>query len=110
MGSCPSAGILRLVHQSVQLTQNLGGLIYSAGQLISVDKKYQVAWRLSPVVNTDGNNQDKIADEFGATFDGSSYKVVSFINTVSLTQLRFSLWDNAHMDPKPLPSSTGEPS
>jgi len=89
-GFLPITGNIRLVHQSVQLTQNLGGLIYSAGQLISVDKKYQVAWRLSPVVSTDGNNQDKIADEFAATFDGSSYKVVSFINTVSLTQLRLA--------------------
>lgn len=86
-GFLPITGTLRLIHQSVQMTLDLGGLIYSAGQLISVDKDYQVAWRLSPVDNTNGTNKEKIADEFGATFDGSSYEVDSFINTVGVTQL-----------------------
>jgi len=87
-GFVPIMSSLRLIHQSVLLTQDLGGLVYSAGQLISLDKDYQVACRLSPLDNTDGTNKEKIADEFGATFDGSSYGVDSFINTVGLTQLR----------------------
>lgn len=87
-GFLPTSGTIRLVHQSVLLTQDLGGLLYSAGQLISVDKDYQVAWRLSPVDKPDSANKEKVADEFGATIDGNSYKVDSYINTVGLTQLR----------------------
>jgi transglutaminase-like putative cysteine protease len=43
---------------------------------------------LSSVDKPDSANKEKVADEFGATFDGNSYKVDSYINTVGLTQLR----------------------
>jgi hypothetical protein len=86
-GFLPITGTLRLVHQSIQFTKDLGGLIYSAGQLISVDEDYQVAWRLLPAGNS-GSKQNQIADEFAATSEGDEYSVESFINTVGLNQMR----------------------
>ncbi len=86
-GFTPITGTFQLVHQNVRFTQDLGGLIYSAGQLISADKDYQVAWRKSPAENSE-NDQEQIADEFGATIDGNEYKVDSFINNFSLVRLR----------------------
>jgi len=86
-GITPITSTLRVVDQSIQLTQDVGKLIFSAGQLISVDKAYQVAWRPS-LVSNDGTNKDQIADEFAATYDGSRYKAKSFINTLSPDRLR----------------------
>ena len=86
-GFTPITGTLQLVHQDVRFTQDLGGLIYSTGQLISANKDYQVAWRISTAEYSD-NNQEQIADEFGATIDGDEYKVDSFINTIDLARLR----------------------
>jgi transglutaminase-like putative cysteine protease len=86
-GFFPITGTLHLLHETILPIQDLGGMVYSAGQLILVDKNYQVAWRLSPK-DYPGANQDHIADEFGAMFEGNSYSAVSFVNSVSVSQLR----------------------
>jgi transglutaminase-like putative cysteine protease len=88
-GFMPITGTSRVVRQSIQLTQDVGNLIFSAGQLISVDKGYQVAWRLSPA-GSDGIGEEQIVDEFAATYEGNTYTVKSFINTLSLGRLRIS--------------------
>jgi transglutaminase-like putative cysteine protease len=85
-GFYPITGTLHLVQQSVRFTKDLGSLVYSTGQLISVDKDYQVAWRKPPTGNSDGS-QEQIADEFGATVEGNEYMADSFINSISLTRL-----------------------
>ena len=92
-GLFPITGTVSLNHNSVQMTQDLGGLIFSAGQLISLDKDYQVAWRLYPEDNVNDGKEDRIVDEFGATFEGSTYTVESFINSLNITQLRSTSGD-----------------
>ena len=88
-GIIPITGTLRMVHQTIQLTEDLGGMLYETGQLVSVDKNYQVAWRLLPEQLAVGNSiHNQVADEFGATLDGTSYIVDSFINNLSVPQLR----------------------
>jgi transglutaminase-like putative cysteine protease len=88
-GIIPITGTLRMVHQTVQLTEDLGGMLYETGQLVSVDKNYQVAWRLLPEQLDAGNStQNQVADEFGSMFDGTSYTAVSFINDLSVSQLQ----------------------
>lgn len=86
--SIPITGTLQLVHQSFQLTRDLGGSIYSTGQLLSINQGYQVAWRASPNNYADDNSQHPDADQFAAMFEGSTYNADSYINTASLKQLR----------------------
>jgi len=67
----------RAVRHEVEVIGDVGQMIYAAGQLVTVDQTYEVAWR-SP------------ADPFGATTEATTYQVRSLVPTVGEEQLRSS--------------------
>lgn len=68
----------QIVDQQVNFVQDLGGLIYGAGELVSVNQPYKVAWRL-PI--------EQGADAFGATIETTSYQAQSLVTFPSQSQL-----------------------
>jgi len=75
----PVSGALRIVNQQVELAQELGGLLYATGELVTVDQKYKVAWRL-PI--------EQGADPYGATVQTSAYRAQSILTSPSIPQLQ----------------------
>jgi transglutaminase-like putative cysteine protease len=65
----------RILRQEVQVVDDLGGLLYRAGELVTADHDYRVAWR-SP------------DDAFGAEIDAQVYRADSLLPIVSEAQLR----------------------
>ena len=62
-------GLQTLTRQEVQFVASAGsGLIYVAGDLVSVDRDFQVAWQISPSV------PDEFDDLVGASLDEKSRK------------------------------------
>lgn len=70
-----------IVRQQINLAENNAGLIYVAGNLISVDQAYSAAWRPKLTTNL-------IPDIFGATIDSNSYIANSLLSTFSEDELR----------------------
>lgn len=64
----------RALHQTIR-AENRGGLVYAAGVFVSVDRAYQIAWRM---------NQDL----FAARVDANEYRVESRIRAVNEQELR----------------------
>ncbi len=65
----------RTLRQEIQVVADLGGILYRAGELVTADQDYRVAWR-SP------------GDVFGAEIDAQVYRVDSLVPVVSEAQLR----------------------
>jgi hypothetical protein len=65
----------QVLRQEVQKMQDLGGLMYRAGELLTADSEFRGAWR-SP------------DDLFGAEIDVQAYRVDALVSTVSEAQLR----------------------
>jgi transglutaminase-like putative cysteine protease len=80
-----SAGLpsQRLVRQSVTPAVDLGGLIYSAGDLSTVDQPFQIEWRRRP-------DSQNLPDFFGATLSipASGYTVEGWVGRPSPAELR----------------------
>lgn len=70
-----SSTALRRLRQKVQAVEDLGGLLYRAGELVTADPGFRVAWR-SP------------DDLFGAEVDANVYRADSLVPFVSQAQLR----------------------
>jgi uncharacterized protein (DUF58 family) len=75
----PVSGAMRIVNQHVEFAQDLGGLLYATGELITVDQKYKVAWRM-PI--------EQGADPYGVTVQTSSYRAQSLLTSPSIPQLQ----------------------
>lgn len=65
----------QMLRQEVQAADDLGGLLYVAGELVTADQDYSVAWR-SP------------DDAFGAQIDAAVYRADSLVPVPSEAQLR----------------------
>ena len=63
------------IRQNVQMTSGKGGVLYASGELLSVSKDFQVAWRGS-------------GDLFGAQSNSASYSVDSRLPAAKPEQLR----------------------
>ncbi len=90
----------QLIQQQVQAVGELGGLAYSAGELITVDQDYELAWR------------ELGRDLFAATLAEDSYAIESLLPQVTVAELRQSGTDypdyvlENYLDlPSELPSS-----
>ncbi|MGE5221479.1 MAG: transglutaminaseTgpA domain-containing protein [Omnitrophica WOR_2 bacterium] len=69
----------RLVLQEVHGVENLGGIIYQSGELVTANEDFQIAWR--PPANTG-------LDEVGGTIRKNSYQVKSLLPEVDADTLR----------------------
>jgi transglutaminase-like putative cysteine protease len=65
----------REIHQDVNIIGDVDGLLHVAGELVTVDHDYVVAWR-SP------------EDAFGATLESTTYRAWSLVSVASEEQLR----------------------
>ncbi len=65
----------RMLRQHVVVLRDVGNLVHTAGQMVAVDKAYQVAWRVS-------------GDPFAATTMAEAYRADSLVPMVSAEQLR----------------------
>jgi transglutaminase-like putative cysteine protease len=77
----------RIVRHRVQVVDDLEGLLYTAGPLLTANHDYTVAWRLRP-----GEGDLYSGDPFGATIEGTerdaSYQIDSLVLRVGEAQLR----------------------
>jgi transglutaminase-like putative cysteine protease len=71
---CETSQVLQ-VRQEVQVVGDLGGLIYAAGQLVTVDQAYSVAYRTGD-------------DAFGATTAATAYRADSLVALPTEAELR----------------------
>jgi transglutaminase-like putative cysteine protease len=65
----------RTLRQEVRALGDLGGLLYRAGELVTADQDYRVAWRSA-------------GDAFGAEIDARTYRADSLLPVVSEARLR----------------------
>jgi transglutaminase-like putative cysteine protease len=65
----------RTLRQTVEAVGNLGGLLYAAGELVTADQDYSVAWRSHH-------------DAFGAEIEAPVYRADSLVPFTSEAQLR----------------------
>ncbi len=65
----------RTMRQKVQALGDLGGLLYAAGELVTADQDYSVAWRSH-------------YDLFGAEIKATAYRADSLVSVASEEQLR----------------------
>lgn len=71
------------IRQQVQFVEDLGGIIHTLGEPISVDQDFQVAWRI--------NDEDtQIYDFFGATATEETYRADLVIQLYAEDKLRSS--------------------
>jgi transglutaminase-like putative cysteine protease len=75
----PASSNLRIVNQQVEYAQDVGGILYTAGDLVTVDHRYKVAWRL-PI--------EQGADAYGSTIESQSYRAQSLLASPSIHQLQ----------------------
>jgi len=68
---------LRLIRQEVRAERNLGGLIYAAGELVTADHDFSVAWRSAAE-----------GDAFLATIEARNYWADSLVPNLSDGQLQ----------------------
>ena len=71
----------RVVEQKVHFLQSPGGPLYHAGELLTADHAYQIAWRM-PIENG--------PDMFGASTTKADYTVKSLLPVVSQEELRLA--------------------
>ncbi len=64
-----------LVRQDVQTVENLGGILYTAGTLATVETNFEVAWRPGE-------------DLFSASAAGETYRTESFLSTPTEAELQ----------------------
>jgi transglutaminase-like putative cysteine protease len=77
-----------VLQQDVRLIGKKGPLIYSAGELIGVDKDYRVAWRSFP----SGTPLEYAAPDYlGASTDAENYRLQSWLPIAGVTDLRAAL-------------------
>ena len=74
----------------VNAVEDLGGLLYSAGELVSVDHPYIVAQRPVPEIDIHSSYalQNASIDIFGAKISANSYQVESLLPTTGILRLR----------------------
>jgi hypothetical protein len=70
-----SGSVHQTLRQEVRAVGDLGGLLYIAGELVTADQDYRVAWRSAK-------------DAFGAEIDAKIYRADSLVPVVSEAQLR----------------------
>jgi transglutaminase-like putative cysteine protease len=69
------------VRQNVRLAQEMAGLVWVAGSLVTVDRDYQIAWRRQPSAEYTG-------DLFGGAADAQSYRADSLVPVFGEADLR----------------------
>ena len=69
------------LRQQVQIVGDTQGIIYTAGELLSVDQPFQAAWRLY-------DPENGIYDLFGATVSAETYRADSTVRLYSENDLR----------------------
>lgn len=74
-GASVTSPFHRAVRQKIEAVVDLGGLLYVAGELVTADHDYSVAWRAA-------------GDAFGAQIEAISYRADSLVPLVSEAQLR----------------------
>jgi transglutaminase-like putative cysteine protease len=72
----------RLLRQDVRLVGEGSGLLYVAGDLITADREFRVAWRLAP------GEEEVEGDAYGALIEGDTYRADSMLPVVGEADLR----------------------
>jgi len=95
LAQVPSLSAQRLVKQHVEFTDlgYQGGLLYAAGELVRVDKNYEVSWRLAPQVphpDSETGINEPYSDIYGAIVPYTSYTAESLVPQPGVDQLRES--------------------
>ncbi len=80
----------RSVNLKVEGIENLNGILYTTGVLVSADQNYKVAWRIPFDVRADklGPDGSLAVDANGATISANSYQVKALLPDVSQVDLR----------------------
>jgi transglutaminase-like putative cysteine protease len=69
------------IRQQIQFIEDMSGILYTFGDLQSVDQEFQVAWRIQDA-------ETGIYDFFGATVDAETYRADSIVPVYSEMELR----------------------
>ncbi|NUM46133.1 MAG: transglutaminase domain-containing protein [Anaerolineales bacterium] len=77
----PTGGPPRVVRQHVRLTGETRTFIFSAGDILSVDGPFTLAWRAPP-------EEERFADQFAGLVNETEYQVDAFVPFISAAQLR----------------------
>jgi transglutaminase-like putative cysteine protease len=69
-------------------------LLFAAGELISANEKFEIAWRIEPASSGTGQHP---GDFFGASIDGRNYRAQSFVsvadeNTLFASTNAYPIW------------------
>jgi transglutaminase-like putative cysteine protease len=72
----------RVIRQHVRLTEDLDDFVYAAGDILTLDWPYSVAWR------TPAEGQEALTDQFAGRVDHDNYQVDSILPLVSASRLR----------------------
>ena len=79
----------RFMQQSVKVSEDLAGMLYNTGTLITADSDYQVAWRIAPIDQVPVD-QTNTSDMFGALINANTYQAISVMPNIGVAQLRAS--------------------
>jgi transglutaminase-like putative cysteine protease len=71
-----------LLRQNVRLVGDNGGLLYVAGDLVTADREFRVAWRLAP------GEEAAAGDAYGALIGADTYRADSLVPVVGEADLR----------------------
>jgi transglutaminase-like putative cysteine protease len=74
----------RIIQQEIRFTDE-SNLLFAAGDLITADERFRVAWRSEPLPSRQESNP---ADFFGAAIDELSYQAKSFVPVTDRSTLR----------------------
>lgn len=93
LAQVPGLSAQKLVKQRVEFTDlgYQGGLLFAAGELVRVDKDYQVSWRLvprTPPPDSEPGENEPISDIYGAIVSSKTYTAESLLPTPGTEQLR----------------------
>jgi transglutaminase-like putative cysteine protease len=69
------------IRQQIRFIEDLSGILYTVGDLQSVDQEFQVAWRIQ-------DPETGIYDFFGATVEAETYRADSTVPVYSEVELR----------------------
>ena len=71
----------RIIRQTISASEHLGGLAFTSGTLVTINRDFVVAWR---------EPGDEMVDQFGAMLNETRYQVDSAVTAYSASQLRES--------------------
>jgi transglutaminase-like putative cysteine protease len=73
---------IHMVEQSVLFAQDIPGIVYASGMLITADVDFEVSWRIP---------SEDTADAFGVASQARNYNASSLLTTPSIEQMRNAL-------------------